>query len=460
MNRTDQASEPSMEEILASIRHIISDDGRRPSGKDASQTMRMANPPKTPVTAYDGLPEDDVLDLTEELVFPEDQASAPDVIEATYQAQTPPAEENLKEAETVSRFREDERSASAPSPWPESPPAASPVIPSRPDNSRLQRQEAAQRSAPSASRPVWSRRELPNSPPAAPSSVAKQKQETAPAKSQQKNWAEDIQMPVPAQGPVALISSGEKDPRETRKASGSKGNELPPAEAGAPAGDFGDSAPAVAALTDKLARSAAGAMETSELATAREIDFEHLDDERKADVAEKFANAIERQGAAREAGPLPGLLDEVFRQDFIRKPAPEVADAPAGNQGWERSLQATGSSERPETPQSSAQPVSPAARAEQPLEEIARPAVTKTGVLPRKPMETSMPDRPLAQAQFMGAAQSPLSSQGGLTLEEAVREMIRPLLMQWLNENMPRILETAIREEIASRGLLPNSKGS
>jgi hypothetical protein len=43
------------------------------------------------------------------------------------------------------------------------------------------------------------------------------------------------------------------------------------------------------------------------------------------------------------------------------------------------------------------------------------------------------------------------------TLEDAVREMLRPLLVQWLNENMPRILESAIREEIAARGLLPGS---
>jgi cell pole-organizing protein PopZ len=35
--------------------------------------------------------------------------------------------------------------------------------------------------------------------------------------------------------------------------------------------------------------------------------------------------------------------------------------------------------------------------------------------------------------------------------------MLRPLLVQWLNDNMPRILENAIRDEIQTRGLLPKS---
>ncbi len=59
----------------------------------------------------------------------------------------------------------------------------------------------------------------------------------------------------------------------------------------------------------------------------------------------------------------------------------------------------------------------------------------------------------MGTAQFRMTMQAP---QGG-PLETAVREMLRPLLVQWLNENMPRILENAIREEIAVRGLLPKS---
>jgi cell pole-organizing protein PopZ len=31
--------------------------------------------------------------------------------------------------------------------------------------------------------------------------------------------------------------------------------------------------------------------------------------------------------------------------------------------------------------------------------------------------------------------------------------MLRPLLVQWLNENMPRIINEALRDELAAAGL-------
>ena len=53
MNRTDQAPEPTMEEILASIRLIISDDAKKgPSGRDdhpiRSAPPRPEKPPLPP----------------------------------------------------------------------------------------------------------------------------------------------------------------------------------------------------------------------------------------------------------------------------------------------------------------------------------------------------------------------------------------------------------------------------
>ena len=75
MNRTDQAPEPTMEEILASIRLIISDDAKKgPSGRD-DHPIRSALPrPETP--PLNSLPEEEVLDLTEALVSPEEQSLA------------------------------------------------------------------------------------------------------------------------------------------------------------------------------------------------------------------------------------------------------------------------------------------------------------------------------------------------------------------------------------------------
>ena len=34
------------------------------------------------------------------------------------------------------------------------------------------------------------------------------------------------------------------------------------------------------------------------------------------------------------------------------------------------------------------------------------------------------------------------------TLEDVVREMLRPLLKQWLDDNLPQIVEASVREEV------------
>jgi hypothetical protein len=67
--------------------------------------------------------------------------------------------------------------------------------------------------------------------------------------------------------------------------------------------------------------------------------------------------------------------------------------------------------------------------------------------------------RTVSRVEFTGLAMrqepqpSAISHAQGLSLEESVREMLRPMLMDWLNQHMPRILENAIREEISARGL-------
>jgi len=45
------------------------------------------------------------------------------------------------------------------------------------------------------------------------------------------------------------------------------------------------------------------------------------------------------------------------------------------------------------------------------------------------------------------------------TLEDAVADMLRPMLQQWVAENMPRIIERALRTEVAST-VRPGSKPS
>ena len=48
------------------------------------------------------------------------------------------------------------------------------------------------------------------------------------------------------------------------------------------------------------------------------------------------------------------------------------------------------------------------------------------------------------------AANSYEAHQPVRTLEDAVAEMLKPLLQQWLSDNMPRIIEKALRVEAAS----------
>ena len=37
---------------------------------------------------------------------------------------------------------------------------------------------------------------------------------------------------------------------------------------------------------------------------------------------------------------------------------------------------------------------------------------------------------------------------GAITLEEIVKELLRPQLQQWLDENLPGLVERLVREEI------------
>ena len=38
------------------------------------------------------------------------------------------------------------------------------------------------------------------------------------------------------------------------------------------------------------------------------------------------------------------------------------------------------------------------------------------------------------------------------TLEDSVKDMLRPMLKQWLDENMSRVLTAALKEELGDRG--------
>jgi len=284
----------------------------------------------------------------------------------------------------------------------------------------------------------------------------------------------------------------------------------------------GDSPAAVAVLAQSIARSAMGVLEARELEEATQVDFERLDAGSKAEVAERFAAAIESVAQAVQDGQDEAFLTEVidaqvFELEPREQPAVKNAGAPAPAKEAAREVKAEApalkreapataevSAPRPEAraraeapaprpeapataevsppkPEASAKAEAPAnadapakaearAKPEREVQAPAQPAPEPVAAAVAKPeapasIASAKPSaapaqvavQPLAQAQFMGTAQAPVSAQSGGPLEGAVREMLRPLLVQWLNENMPRILENAIRDEIAVRGLLPKS---
>ncbi|MGC2599797.1 MAG: hypothetical protein WA384_00400, partial [Rhodomicrobium sp.] len=91
MNRADQAPEPSIEELLASIRLIITDtDKKGPSQKDAIFPGLPAADAHSSETAAAA---DDVFDLTDELVFPETPAAPPSPYSGVERRTAPQREE-------------------------------------------------------------------------------------------------------------------------------------------------------------------------------------------------------------------------------------------------------------------------------------------------------------------------------------------------------------------------------
>jgi cell pole-organizing protein PopZ len=102
------------------------------------------------------------------------------------------------------------------------------------------------------------------------------------------------------------------------------------------------------------------------------------------------------------------------------------------------------------------------------IEEPRRPAAHSPAPAPRPaprpaPPRASnpMPDRPLISSSTVAAVDSAFNSlahtvigQNARTLEDLVKEMLRPLLKSWLDDNLPGVVDRIVRAEIerVSRG--------
>jgi cell pole-organizing protein PopZ len=451
MNRADQAPEPSIEELLASIRLIISDADKQVSFPREPHGMGVLAGASPAGTASSGAAADEVFDLTDELVFPEEQIRA-----------------------QAGALQGGMRGQAGPEVHPGQPPHFGQRRGALPGGDQGPRFDTRQGGPAAAAQAVWSRRELPDGGEQA-SAAPRLRQEPPTPRPQARNWAGDIQMPVSELGPVPLFPSPPGHARAGAPAADAPAELLAEAH---PVEAQGEGEGAVAVLAQRLARSAMGVLEASELESAKQVDFEHLDAHSKADVAEKFADAIEVVAqAVEEDAELLEVVDAHAAMEQAQKleqtPGNGNASAPAVAKEEPKQTKSAPASkaEAPAKtevkPQAAVKP-EPVQQAPAKPEKVPEQAPAASGKqerpaspAPAKPAAAPAPVavQPLAQAQFMGATPMPSSAPAGGPLETAVRDMLRPLLVQWLNENMPRILENAIREEIAVRGLLPKSDG-
>jgi cell pole-organizing protein PopZ len=85
----------------------------------------------------------------------------------------------------------------------------------------------------------------------------------------------------------------------------------------------------------------------------------------------------------------------------------------------------------------------------------ARPAATQgTLVSPKTATTAASAFGELSAAVSQPAERRPAQPGDGRSLEDIAREMLQPMLRQWLDANLPRIVQAAVREEVEriSRG--------
>ena len=58
--------------------------------------------------------------------------------------------------------------------------------------------------------------------------------------------------------------------------------------------------------------------------------------------------------------------------------------------------------------------------------------------------------KPAATAPVVAATSTPPAAEPVRTMEDTVAELLRPMLRQWLDQNMPRVVEKALRVELAA----------
>jgi hypothetical protein len=219
------------------------------------------------------------------------------------------------------------------------------------------------------------------------------------------DWAEGMPMPMPPADPTASLEALSAAAQAQQQA-GSPGS-APQVAPAAQFADFDDDEDDssdlppdrsyLKAIATELARATIGSLGDKELRNAKKVDFSHLAGAAMDSVKDSFANVLSETDEARRAE--------------AQAAAPQAAE-------------------------SSHQP---------PYAAAATHCAPEPQPEPPAAVPQSAPVPPPAQV-FM-----PPMQMGGKSLEDGFRELLRPMILQWLDENMPRLLDDAVQQEVRRR---------
>lgn len=182
------------------------------------------------------------------------------------------------------------------------------------------------------------------------------------------------------------------------------------------------------------------------------------------DVSGSADNAVQAIQADADMPDAPAIeMPEVIASEEAPAPAPEPAEASLDTGSFapeemadEAGTDIAGIVEESATDIASdiasmvagtVEAVAPAAEAEAPVEEAVTPEAELPGPAPEL---EAVPNEPVTEEAMAEEPEGAEPAPGGVdakSLEDSVKEMLKPMLREWLNENMPRIVQSAVNDE-------------
>ncbi len=185
-------------------------------------------------------------------------------------------------------------------------------------------------------------------------------------------------------------------------------------------------------------------------------------------AADPVLTRAEARAESTKATPAPAASAQVGARSAVEPNAPAAAGKPAAANApqtaetivadWRREIAAAGGGTVTAKP--AVQALEAVARAEAPKVEIEKdePAVEASAQAgaPQTPASEAQPARPAILSEHTGrqvaAAFGELSdafaSRGKKSFDDMAEEMLRPMLQDWLDNNLPTLVERLVREEI------------